>query len=379
VLGEEELASDEMGLNPLDTYSAARAFRSILSYGSSFHDYQEHFKTFGHSATERQPITIASAQNRIKIAGLTRRTTTIGEHDVCGKLHVSSSQAVTPQPSEPPRDIVPEDALKIIGIKVAMGKSQSNEPLPLAHYNGGLPSPDACTIAFTRGITSFLPFVHSLPPRENIPGDEEKHYASKCMDNFFNKAAGGWTSAIMGDQLMSAIQWNDIMVMALHYKEEINKQRREPSENDIIDIFNTGADLLSPQQKKALEARQKETQLFSFLKPFLPPLQTGESPISPTLSFSSPPLGEDSLRPPPPPPQTAPSVVPDPTLARGNPGPKAIPLSIIDLKEETPHHPSPRVFRGGGREKYHHTSSPYGRTPKRTAFSLGPPPPRKRH
>jgi hypothetical protein len=308
------------------------------------------------------PVAKASAQGRIKIAGLIRKTTAIGETDVCGKLHISSPYAVTPQQSDPPKDIVPEDALKMIGIRVAMGRSQSNEPLPLAFHNGAIPTTDACEIAFTRGITSFLPFAHTLPPRSNIPGDEEKHYASECIDNFFNKAVGGWTSAIMG--------------MALYYKEEINKQRRQPIENDVVSECSTGADILTTQQRRALESKSRESQILSFLKPLILPFVGGEPSLTaPSFSPSSPlPLVEDSLRALPPPPQPAVSVVPDPTLARGNPSPRLRPLSIVNARDGTSQTPNPQVFTRGGRERHQQGRSSRGRGNRSQTFSLGPPP-----
>lgn len=374
---EEAQPSDEAEGDTSGTQATSKPHYKVTGFHKAYHDFQEHFRVLGHAAsTERQAITIASSQNKIKIGGITRKLASLGNNAACGKLHISGIEAVTPQPSYPPKDIVPEDALKMLGIKITMGKSDTHESLPIAHYNGYTLSSDTCFYAFSRALVSFLPFMHSLPPRDIVPGDDEKYYASSCLDNLFNKTSGAWTSCIMGDQLMTAIQIVDLMCMILYYKEEINKQRRHPSENEIITAYNSGADLLSTEQKKALELKQREAQFYTFFKPLLNTPHTSENPtIFPTPSpISIPNPSPDSLRLLPPPLQYASPSTLDPALLQGNPLASVIPTDITEARARPFFSPAPQVFGKGGRERVPPRSPPYGKPSKRSSFALGPPP-----
>jgi hypothetical protein len=365
--GEEEdtLTNTDEELAPRHAQTAARRYKSILEYSDNFHDYQVKYKMYGIVGTERPSITSASVHGQLQVMNEPRRLTILGENDVCGKVHVSKAEAVTPQVSNPPKDLYPEDALKNIGIKVMMGRSESNEAVPVARYNGAIPNQEACFTAFNRAVTSFIPFMTSLSAREEVPNDDAYFQSSVCMDNFFNKAAGGWSSAIMGDQLMSAIQWNDIMAMALHYKEEINRQRRMPGENDIIQLLATGGDLLSPAQKRALEQKQRDTQILHLLLNSQTGGDSGGTPPTPKITT-------DTLKLLPPPPQTSPIIAPDLVMSRGNPPQNLIPESIVSNRHPILQIIPQRIFPGGGRERGPHFKPIPNKQSKNTTFSLPP-------
>jgi hypothetical protein len=182
--------------------------------------------------------------------------------------------------------------------------------------------------------------MHTSLLREELPGDEDNYNNSLCFDNFFNKAAGGWTPTLAGDHLMAAIQWNDIMVMALLYKEEINKLLGKREENEIIKRLASGGGLLSPSQRKKLEAEQRDNHFLQALKPILQVFSKEDT----SLASLPPPKVEDSLKPLPPPPQPALSVVPNPVTAQGNDPILPIPKSIVGDNPTRYQVVSPQVF-----------------------------------
>jgi hypothetical protein len=327
--------------------SAARRYRKFTELSETFHNYDSTFKMIGHTPTERPAITVEALQGRIKVLRESRKIATAGELKRCGRIHITKPEAVTPQPSDPPKDLLPEEIIRIMGVKVLIGESETNEPIPIAEYDGCIPSAEACTAAFTRGITSFIPFIYTEPPREEIPDDENNFNDSLCMDNFFNKAAGGLTSTLSGDHLMATIQWNDIMAMALYYKEEINQHRRKQEENEVIKTLASGGSLLSASQRKALEAQQRDSRWLQLLKPILDSRSTEDS-TSPNAPVPGP---QDSLKPLPPPPQPAPSVGPNPSIFLGNETGQPVPKSITGDKPKRYQVAPSQVFSSGGRER----------------------------
>jgi hypothetical protein len=253
----EEWSQGEHRISPV--------FKQVLAFPPAYYNYQNDFRSLGFVTTNRPPITTACAQGRVKVAGLAREITSMGEVDVGGRVHITDASAVTPLPSYPPQDLCPEALLKVMGVKISMGRSEANAPIPVISYVAAVPSEEAWRCAFSRPLASFIPFMATAPPREGIQNDTDKAFYSTMIDNIFNKTASAVSSALVGDQLMSVIQMNDLLTMSLYYKEEISRLRRFPEENEIISRSRTDADLLPDAQRKRLQYETERKQMLSVI------------------------------------------------------------------------------------------------------------------
>jgi hypothetical protein len=237
-------------------------FRRFLDFTQPFKEFQEMMITLGIRPTSRVAAAEAATQRILgtTIGGVPRQLAMSVDKESCGKIYISSFQSPALFKTRGPDDIIPEDIAKYLGIRVSLGKLETNEPCPVFDFKS-IPSGDALRTAEQRHVTSFFPPVTTHPPRVAIPQDnalfEQETEINKTLDDTFRVIS----ALTAGDSAMALVTATDLAAKLLAKREAIRSKRRLDAENRIAKGLSDTLSPLSGSQSRKLEQNLLATQL----------------------------------------------------------------------------------------------------------------------
>jgi hypothetical protein len=202
----------------------------------------------------------------IKIGNHYRFLAPRGERRIVGKVHAPTPNAPTIMPSEIPKNILPEDIAKFLGIPIKMDITQSNMKVPMLEYKNIFISEDGLKAAEKRQYASFFPPMSSHPPRDTIPNDIELFEQCQKIEQQVNRQFGLASALLAKDNQLALSLTVDSLTTSLKEREKVLALRKTEGENKI---HKYGEDSLTPLSRSEMEQLRREQLL---------------NPVTPTLS-----------------------------------------------------------------------------------------------